>query len=147
MVDSLQSRVTRSRTTPNLQVTEDQYKDALHALLVAEAPLLDMKTKLGPHLAEKRKQVTPGHLVSLEKLWYPLINAGCTQLVLQSNKIKLALFKFVNENSFLIQPGTPPTLIPVIINDVKQFIMYSATGMRALKNDGRGNAHATWPLG
>ena len=80
MVDSLQSKVTRSRTKPNLQVTEEQYKDALHALLVAEPPLLDMKSKLGPGLAKHVKQVTPGHLVSLEEImvstkphWMPRI--------------------------------------------------------------------------
>ena len=141
MVDSLQSpKVTRSRTKPNLQVTEEQYKDALHALLVAEPPLLDMRSKLGPVLAKHVKQVTPGQLVSLEKLWYQLINKGCNQLVLQSNKIKVALFKLVHDNSLLIQPGTVPVLIPVIIDDVKQHIMDCAAIMRALKHEGMSGA-------
>ena len=141
MVDSLQSpKVTRSRTKPNLQVTEEQYKDALHALLVAEPPLLDMRSKLGPVLAKHVKQVTPGQLVSLEKLWYQLINKGCNQLVLQSNKIKIALFKLVHENSLLILPGTLPVLIPVIVDDVKQHIMDCAAIMRALKNEGMSGA-------
>ena len=141
MVDSLQSpKITRSRTKPNLQVTEEQYKDALHALLVAEPPLLDMRSKLGPVLATHVKQVTPGHLVSLQKLWYQLINKGCKQLVLQSNKIKLALFKLVHENSVLILSGTLPVLIPVIVDDVKQHIMDCAAIMRALKNEGMSGA-------
>ena len=141
MVDSLQSpKITRSRTKPNLQVTEEQYKDALHALLVAEPPLLDMRSKLGPVLAKHVKQVTPGQLVSLEKLWYQLINKGCKQLVLQSNKIKIALFKLVHENSLLILPGTLPVLIPVIVDDVKQHIMDCAAIMRALKNEGMSGA-------
>ena len=141
MVDSLQSpKITRSRTKPNLQVTEEQYKDALHALLVAEPPLLDMRSKLGPVLAKHVKQVTPGQLVSLEKLWYQLINKGCNQLVLQSNKIKIALFKLVHENSLLILPGTLPVLIPVIVDDVKQHIMDCAAIMRALKNEGMSGA-------
>ena len=145
MADSLQSKViTRSRTKPNLQVTEEQYKDALYALLVAQPPLLDMRSKLGPILAKHVKQVTPGHLVSLEKLWHPLINNGCKQLVLQSLKIKLALFKLVHENSLLIQAGTPPVLIPCIVDDVRQHIMDCASGMRALKNGGMqgGDYHA-----
>ena len=126
--------------TPNLQVTEEQYKDALHALLVAEPPLLDMRSKLGPVFAKHLKQVTPGHLVSLEKLWYQLINKGCKQLVLQSNKIKLALFKLVHENSVLIPSGTLPVLTPVIVDDVKQHIMDCAAIMRALKNEGMSGA-------
>ena len=141
MVDSLQSpKITRSRTKPNLQVTEEQYKDALHALLVAEPPLLDMRSKLGPVLAKHVKQVTPGQLVSLEKLWYQLIIKGCKQLVLQSNKIKIALFKLVHENSLLILSGTLPVLIPVIVDDVKQHIMDCAAIMRALKNEGMSGA-------
>ena len=53
MVDSLQSpKITRSRTKPNLQVTEEQYKDALHALLVAEPPLLDMRNKFGSSISQ-----------------------------------------------------------------------------------------------
>ena len=143
MVDSLQSpKITRSRTKPNLQVTEEQYKDALHALLVAEPPLLDMRSKLGPVLAKHVKQVTPGHLVSLEKLWYQLIIKGCKQLVLQSNKIKSSLFALVHENSLLIQPGTLPVLIPVIVDEAKQHIMDCAALMRSLKNEGmRGARH------
>ena len=136
MVDSLQSpRITRSRTKPNLQVTEAEYKDSLHALLVAEPPLLDLRSKLGPQLAKHVKQVTPGHLVSLQKLWYQLIKVGCKQLVLQSNKIKCALFALVHENSLLIQPGTLPVMIPVIIEDAKQHIMDCASLMRSLKNE------------
>ena len=95
MVDSLQSKVTRSRTKPNLKVTEEQYKDAFHGLLVAENQFLDMISKLGPALAKHLKQVTPGHLVSLEKVWLSLINKGCKQLVLQSTKIKIALVQLV----------------------------------------------------
>ena len=64
-------RMGRARTRPNLQVTQGQYMDALARLFVAEAPVLDMRSKLGPTLAKHPKQVTPGHLVSLEKLWYP----------------------------------------------------------------------------
>jgi hypothetical protein len=87
-------------------------------------------------LAKHAKQVTPGHLVSLQKLWYHLIRVGCKQLVLQSNKIKSSLFQLVHENSVLIQPGTVPVMIPVIIDDVKQHIMECASLMRSLKNDG-----------
>ena len=87
----LSPRVTRARTKPNLSVSEVQYKEALHALLVADPPMLDLKAKLGPELAQHLKQVTPGHLVSLEKLWYQLISSGCKQLVLQSQKIRSAL--------------------------------------------------------
>ena len=141
MVDSLQSpRITRSRTKPNLQVTEAEYKDSLHALLVAEPPLLDLRSKLGPQLAKHVKQVTPGHLVSLQKLWYQLIKVGCKQLVLQSNKIKSSLFALVHENSLLIQPGTLPVMIPVIIEDAKQHIMDCASLMRSLKNEGMNGA-------
>ena len=128
-------RLTRSRTKPNLQVTEAEYKGSLYALLVAEPPLLDLRSKLGPHLAKHAKQVTPGHLVSLQKLWHHLIKVGCKQLVLQSNKIKASLFALVHENSVLIQPGTVPVMIPVIIDDVKQHIMECASLMRSLKND------------
>ena len=142
MVDSLQSpRITRSRTKPNLQVTEAEYKDSLHALLVAEPPLLDLRSKLGPQLAKHVKQVTPGHLVSLQKLWYQLINVGCKQLVLQSNKIRSSLVALVHEHSLLIQPGTLPVMIPVIIDDAKQHIMDCASLMRSLKNDGSPARH------
>ena len=141
MGDSLLSpKIQRARTKPNLQVTEDQYQDALHALLLADPPLLDMKSKLGPVFCKHVKQVTPGHLVSLEKFWYPIIHHGCKQLVLQSNKIKAALHKFVLHNNVLIPHGTLPVLIPVIIDDVKQHIMDCAAMMRALKNDGMSGA-------
>ena len=144
MVDPLQSpKVARSRTKPNLQVTEEHYKDALHALLVAEPPVLDMRSKLGPVLAKHVKKLTPGHLVSLEKLWYQLVNHGCKQLVLQSNKIRVALVKLVHENSLLIMHGTLPLLIPVITDDVKQHIMDCATVMRAFKM----KTSTAWPLG
>ena len=88
-------------------------------MLVADPPMLDMQSKLGPRLAKHQKQVTPGHLVALEKLWYPLISSGCKQLVLQSQKIRSALHTLVSENSLLIADGTPPLTVPVIINDVK----------------------------
>ena len=57
-------------------------------------------------------------------------------MVLQSNKIKIALFKLVHENSLLIQAGTPPVLIPCIVDDVRQHIMDCASVMRALNNEG-----------
>ena len=101
--------------------------------MVAEPPLLDLRSKLGPHLAKHPKQVTPGHLVALQKLWIHLIRVGCKQLVLQSNKIKSSLFQLVHENRVLIQPGTVPVMIPVIIDDVKQHIMECASLMRSLK--------------
>ena len=81
---------------PNLNVRESQYKDALYGLLVAVPPLIDMRNKLGPELAKHLKQVAPGHLVSLEKLWYALINHGCTNLVLQSTKIRNSLYSLVH---------------------------------------------------
>jgi hypothetical protein len=140
MDQSFQSpRLTRSRTKPNLQVTQDQYRESLYALLVAEPPVLDLRSKLGPHLAKHPKQVTPGHLVSLQKLWIHLIRVGCKQLVLQSNKIKSSLFQLVHENNVLLQPGTAPLMIPVIIDDVKQHIMECASLMRSLKNDSVGS--------
>ena len=77
----LSPRHTRSRTRPNLNVSEMQYKEALYAVLVADPLILDLKAKLGPELAEHQKQVTPGHLCSLEKLWNLLISSGCQQLV------------------------------------------------------------------
>ena len=107
--------------------------------MVAEPPVLDLRSKLGPHLAKHPKQVTPGHLVSLQKLWYHLIRVGCKQLVLQSNKIKSSLFQLVHENNVLLQPGTAPLMIPVIIDDVKQHIMECASLMRSLKNDSVGS--------
>ena len=58
----------RTRTKPHLSVSDGQYKEALYSLLIADAPALDMRSKLGPHLATKQKQVTPGHLVTLAKL-------------------------------------------------------------------------------
>lgn len=132
----LSPKPTRSRTRPNLNVSEMQYKDALHALLVADPPILDMRAKLGPDLAKHQKQVTPGHLCSLEKLWYPLISSGCQQLVLQSQKIRAALHTLLCENSSLIVEGTAKIQIPCIIDDVKNHIMDCATVMRAMKNDG-----------
>ena len=120
MADSMQPKASRARSKPNLQVSLDQYKEALHGLLVAEPPLLDMRSKLGPTLAKHQAQVTPGHLVSFEKLWYPLINNGCNQLVLQSNKIQHALQLLVHENSLLIQAGTPSIVVPCFMNDVKK---------------------------
>ena len=132
----LSPRITRARTRPNLNVSEDQYKNALHALLVAAPPMVDLKTRLGPQLAKHQKQVTPGHLVSLEKFWHPLINNGCQQLVLQSQKIRSALHQLVHENSLLIREGTPQVAVPCIIDDVKQHIMHCASMMRGLKNAG-----------
>ena len=84
------------------------------------------------------KQVTPGHLVSLEKLWYPLIQHGCKQLVLQTQKVRSALHNLVHGNSLLIATGAPLVLVPVIIDDVRQHIRECATMMRALKNEGIG---------
>ena len=107
--------------------------------MVAEPPLLDLRSKLGPHLAKHPKQVTPGHLVSLQKLWIHLIRVGCKQLVLQSNKIKSSLFQLVHENNVLLQPGTAPLMSPAIIDDVKQHIMECASLMRSLKNDSVGS--------
>ena len=136
-VHSLQSpKMSRSRTRPNLQVNEGHCKDSLYQLFVADAPLLDMKSKVGPELANNTKQVTPAHLVSLEKLWRPLIQCGCNQLVLQSTKIRNALFRLVHENSSLIKHGTLPVLIPCLIDDIKAHIMDCAAMMRALKNEG-----------
>ena len=132
----LSPRTTRARSKPNLSVSEVQYKEALHALLVADPPMLDLKTKFGPKLAQHQKQVTPGHLVSLEKMWYKRISSGCKQLVLQSQKIGAALHKLVFENSLLIVDGTPQIKVPVIINDVKDHIMDCAAIMRAIKNEG-----------
>ena len=132
----LSPRTIRSRTKPNLAVSEMQYKDALHALLVADPPILHMQAKLGPELAKHQKQVTPGHLCSLEKLWYPLTSSGCQQLVLQSQKIRAALHTLVCENSLLIADGTPKIKVPCIIDDVNTHIMDCATMMRAMKNDG-----------
>ena len=119
----LSPRPTRARTKPNLSVSEEQNKEALHALLVADPPMVDLKTNLGPVLAKHQKQVTPGHLCSLEKLWCQLISSGCKQLVLQSQKIRSALHTLVSENSFLIPYGTKSILTPVIIDDVKAHIM------------------------
>jgi hypothetical protein len=45
----------------------------------------------------------------------------------------------VHENSVLLQPGTAPLMIPVIIDDVKQHIMECASLMRSLKNDSVGS--------
>ena len=132
----LSPRPTRARSKPNLSVSEVQYKEALHALLVADPPMLDLKAKLGPNLVQHQKQVAPGHLVSLEKLWYHLISSGCKQLVLQSQKIRSALHTLVAENSLLIAAGTPPIKVPVIIDDVKAHIMDCAAMMRAIKNEG-----------
>ena len=132
----LSPRATRARSKSNLNVSEVQYKEALHALLVAYPPMLDLKAKLGPELAQHQKQVTPGHLVSLEKLWYPLISSGCKQLVLQSQKIRSALHTLVSENSLLIAEGTPHTKVPVVVDDVKAHIMDCASMMRAIKNEG-----------
>ena len=132
----LSPRPTRTMSKPNLSVSEVQYKEALHALLVADPPILDLNAKLGPVLAKHVKQVTPGHLVSLEKLWYPLISSGCKQLVLQSQKIRSALHTLVSENSLLIAAGTHPIKVPVIIDDVKAHIMDCAAMMRAIKNEG-----------
>ena len=140
-------RPTRARTKPNLRVSGVQYKEALHALLLADPPMVDLKTKLGPVFAKHKKQVTPGHLCSLEKLWCPLISSGCKQLVLQSQKIRSALHTLVSENRFLIPDGTPAVVAPVIIDDVKAHIMDCAAIMRALKNDGmQGVSKATSDL-
>ena len=132
----LSPRTTRARSKPNLSVSEVQYKEALHALLVADPPMLDLKAKLGPELAQHPKQVTPGHLVSLEKLWHKLISSGCMQLVLQSQTIGSALHTLVSEHSFLIADGTPPIKVPCTIDDVKARIMDCATMLRAIKNEG-----------
>ena len=132
----LSPKPTRSRSKPNLSVSEVQYKEALHALLVADPPMLDLNAKLGPELAQHQKQVTPGHLVSLVKLWDILISSGCKQLVLQSQTIRSSLHTLVSENSLLIPVGTPQLKIPVIINDVKAHIMDCAAMMRAIKNEG-----------
>ena len=104
----LSPRLTRARSKPNLSVSEVQYKEALHALLVADPPMLDMNAKLGPELAYTQKQVTPGHLVSLEKLWYKLISSGCKQLVLQSQKIRSALHFLVSEAREGLDTNTMP---------------------------------------
>jgi hypothetical protein len=45
----------------------------------------------------------------------------------------------VHENNVLLQPGTAPLMIPVIIDDVKQHIMECASLMRSLKNDSVGS--------
>ena len=89
----------RARSKPNLLVSDGQYKDAFHSLLVADPPMLDLQKKMGPVLVKHPKQVTPGHLVSLEQLWYQLISSGCKQLVLQSIKISSALHRLVCERT------------------------------------------------
>ena len=132
----LSPRCTRARSKPNLSVSEKKYKEALHAVFVADPPIMDLKNKLGPMLVKHPKQVTPGHLVSLEQLWYQLISSGCKQLVLQSIKISSALHALVCENSLLLPADTPPIKIPCIIADVKAHIMDCATLMRAIKNEG-----------
>ena len=132
----LSPKHTRARSKPNLSASEMQYTQAVHALLVANPPLVHLKAKLGPQLAQHPKQVTPGHLVSLEKLWYGLINCGCQSLVLQSQKIRSALHTLVSENSSLIADGTHVLKIPVIIDQVKSHIMESACMMKAMKNQG-----------
>ena len=129
-------RPIRARSKPNLNVSEVQYKEALHAVLVADPPMLDLKAKLGPELAQHLQQVTPGHLVSLEKLWLQLISSGCKQLVLQSRKIRSALHTLVSDNSLLIADGTPPIKVPCIIDDVEAHIIDCATMMRAINNEG-----------
>ena len=136
-MDGLQSpRLKRARSTPNLNVSGAQYKEALHALLLADPPVCTLMAKLGPVLARHPKHVAPGHIVALEKLWYPLISSGCKQLVLQSQKIRAALHELVSVNNLLIEPGTHPLQVPVVINDVTSHIMECAIVMRAIKNEG-----------
>ena len=74
------------RGKANLRVTDVQYKHALYECLVADPPLLDMRSKLGPRLCAHVKQVEPGHLMAVHKAWMPLINNGCKNLVLQSKQ-------------------------------------------------------------
>ena len=87
----LSPRPTRARSKPNLSVSEVQYKEALHTLLVADPPILSLHAKLGPELAQHLKQVTPGHLVSLEKLWHKLISSGCMQFGVTEPKDKVSI--------------------------------------------------------
>ena len=122
------------RGRANLLVTDVQYKHALYECLVADPPLLDMRSKLGPRLCAHVKQVEPGHLMAVQKAWMPLINNGCKNLVLQSKKISSALHSLALENSLLIQAGGPLSLIvPVVVIDVKEHIMACAMMMRAFK--------------
>ena len=80
----------RHMSKANLQVSEHQYEAAFRALLLTP-PLIDMQTKLGPQLCSHVKQVTPGHLMAIHKAWMPLIERGCSDVILQSQKIKVAL--------------------------------------------------------
>ena len=111
-------------------------KDALYQLLVADPPLLDMRSKLGPQLCTHVKQVDPGHLMAIHAFWMPLIKSGCKKMVLQSKTIWQTLHSLANENNILIQADTKPLIVPVVIDAVKQRVMQCAAMMRALKNEG-----------
>ena len=127
------SALSKKRSRPNLQVPAEQYKAAFYELLVITPPVLDMKHKLGPLLCAHVKQVTPGHLMAISRAWMPLIDGGCANLVLQSNKIQATLHELVAENSVRISGDTKPVMVPVVIDEVRTHIMQCATMMRALK--------------
>ena len=77
----------KGRARANLEVTELQYKAALHELFSSAPSILDMKAKLGPNLVSHVKQVTLGALLAVHKIFMPLIQGGCGNLVLQSKKV------------------------------------------------------------
>ena len=74
--------------------------------------------------------------MAIHKAWMPLIESGCSNLILRSKKIKVALHSLVAENSLLITVGTRLVVVPIIIDDVWKHIMECACLMRALKNEG-----------
>ena len=62
-------------------------------------PVLDMKAKLGPNLVSHVKQVTPGALLAVHKIFMPLNQSGCGHLVLQSKKVLVSLHTTVAQHN------------------------------------------------
>ena len=136
MADSLQPKfpLQTKRSRANLQVTGMQYKDALYELLVDDPPVLGTRSKLGPGLCSHVRQMLPGHLMAMQKVWMPFINMGCKKMVLQSKQIRCSLHSLVGELNLFIYPDTKSLLVLVIIDEGSQHIMQCATTMRALTN-------------
>ena len=98
----------KGRTRANLEVTELQYKAALHELFFSAPPVLDMKAKLGPNLVSHVKQVIPGALLALHKIVMPLIQGGWAVEIWCCNrkKVLVSLHTTVAERKVLAPQGT-----------------------------------------
>ena len=87
----------QQRSRPNLEVGHASYLDALRKWLLA-APRISLYHRLGPRALVFPTQVKVATLLSVLPLLEALLQAGCTNLVIQKEKLCAAMRELLEAN-------------------------------------------------